>query len=319
MWSVLVGVLVLILTYLFLYKRNKLKEVRVIDLICYPIKSCGGLHLTEADIAEHGLEYDREWAIMQRPNIVVTLRFEPRLQRLETAFERDSNGQVKYLILKYEQHPPCRVDITKPSSSIPFDFEFLRSTGTATEVSAESTAWLQEVFQTDYFLGHIGGHRNCRISKPDLADRVSDNDSANFQDFYHSHLCSIESFEELRRRLPKYKAATIELVNMRPNIVVSGVTAPFEEDLWHDFSIGELPFNGIGECSRCKATTVDVKTLEYDPNFEPVKTLRAIHGDTKRGFFGMWAQHLKYGKIRVGDRIIVRTRREVNKETKLTW
>jgi uncharacterized protein YcbX len=289
-----------------------------VDLVCYPIKSCGGIHLKEAEVATHGLLHDREWAIVQRPNVVVSLRFEPRLQNLFPAFELDAYGKATALVLNYEGFAPCKVDISKPSTFQPFEFDYVIKAN-AVEVSQEASAWCEAVFKKDYFLAHIESHRQCAQSKPELAERVSTVDSASFQDYYHNLLCSEESFQELRRRLPKYRAATIEMVNMRPNIVVKHVKTPFDEDSWSQFTIGNLPFNGIGECNRCKATTINVNTLEYDPDFEPVRTLKEIHGDTKRGFFGLWAHHLKLGTVRLGDKVIVQSRRAPLGQTSFTW
>lgn len=315
--SLLVIILVLVTLYYFLRSKRE-HAIEVIDLIYYPIKSCGGIHVFEADVNERGIVRDREWAIMKRPNIVVTQKVDARLFRLQPSFDYDNDNNPKAMILHYGDRPPCKLDLTRPADFTPFEFEFHGAPGLAVEPSELVSEWLKDTFQDEYFLAHIEGFRNCKqSSKPEVADRVPPADTANFQDMFHMLVCTEESYNEMLRHLPSYKVSDVSMLNMRPNIVVRNAKGPFDEDFWENFTVGRLRFRGIGECSRCKLTTVSPKTFEHDPNNEPNKTLQQIHGDAIKGYFGLWAQATSAGKISVKDRLVVKSRRETSRLPRL--
>eukprot|EP00359_Climacostomum_virens_P008051 CAMPEP_0204916040 /NCGR_PEP_ID=MMETSP1397-20131031/13948_1 /ASSEMBLY_ACC=CAM_ASM_000891 /TAXON_ID=49980 /ORGANISM="Climacostomum Climacostomum virens, Strain Stock W-24" /LENGTH=319 /DNA_ID=CAMNT_0052088381 /DNA_START=8 /DNA_END=964 /DNA_ORIENTATION=+ len=311
-WESTVVILLVLVTLYYFLKPSK-APIEIVDLIYYPIKSCGGIHVFEAEINERGIIRDREWAIMKRPNIVVTQKVEARLFRLQPNFEYEDDIP-KYMVLKYGDRPPCKVDLTQNSDFTPFEFDFHGAPGTAVEVSQHASEWIKETFQEEYFLAHIEGLRNCKqSSKPEIKDRVDQTESVNFQDMFHMLVCTEESYEEMLRHLPSYKVDDVCMLNMRPNIVVRNASTPFDEDFWENFTIGNLKFQGIGECSRCKLITVSPKTFEHDPNNEPNKTLQRIHGDEIKGYFGVWAQAKNAGRIKTKDQLIVKTRRETSR------
>lgn len=123
-------------------------------------------------------------------------------------------------------------------------------------------------------------------------------------------IISEESCEATRRALPAHKQNDIDMSVYRANIVVRGVNRPFEEDWWENFNIGDITFQSIGKCSRCKVTTVSPKTLEWDPNMEPVTTLRRLNGNGTKGYLGMHCVRKNNGKLRVGDEVRVVSRRK---------
>ncbi|MEX2285062.1 MAG: MOSC domain-containing protein [Gemmatimonadota bacterium] len=52
----------------------KLTRLRV-----YPVKSCAGIELTEAVLDDFGIANDRRWLIVDRDNVALTQRGEPRM------------------------------------------------------------------------------------------------------------------------------------------------------------------------------------------------------------------------------------------------
>jgi uncharacterized protein YcbX len=51
----------------------------------------------------------------------------------------------------------------------------------------------------------------------------------------------------------------VPINRFRPNFVVRGA-APFAEDTWGHFRIGESYFYGVKPCARCVMTTIDQET-----------------------------------------------------------
>ena len=59
----------------------------------------------------------------------------------------------------------------------------------------------------------------------------------------------------------------------RLNFLVKGCN-PFEEDNWEWVKIGQVIFQNIRPCNRCKLTTINPETGIKHPKMEPLVTLR---------------------------------------------
>lgn len=76
-----------------------------------------------------------------------------------------------------------------------------------------------------------------------------------FADFYALLLASATSLAELNRRVPTTvvpnDAATLEINRFRANVVVEGLSEPWEEDGWKQLRIGDEPIEVGFRCARC--------------------------------------------------------------------
>ncbi len=90
----------------------------------------------------------------------------------------------------------------------------------------------------------------------------------------------------------------------RPSLVVRGC-APYAEDTWPRFRIGEIIFHAGGPCGRCIVTTTDQETAER--GIEPLRTLATYRRDaadpTNVNFGQNLIHETKRGPLRVGDAI----------------
>ena len=93
-------------------------------------------------------------------------------------------------------------------------------------------------------------------------------------------------------------------------MIVRGAPA-FNENNWWIFKIGDATFEGINKCSRCIFTTLNYDTLEYDPNNEPITTLKKLNFDPPLSQFGLYAKKRSAGTVRVGDRLTVISRKKL--------
>ncbi len=59
------------------------QTVSVASLHVYPIKSCGGIALTEALLVETGIEFDRAWMVVDPAGRFVTQRELPRMALIQ--------------------------------------------------------------------------------------------------------------------------------------------------------------------------------------------------------------------------------------------
>jgi uncharacterized protein YcbX len=62
-------------------------QATIAQLWVYPVKSCAGISLTEAELTDTGLLYDRAWMVVDSDGEFVTQRELPRMALIQTAFK----------------------------------------------------------------------------------------------------------------------------------------------------------------------------------------------------------------------------------------
>jgi len=118
-----------------------------------------------------------------------------------------------------------------------------------------------------------------------------------FADGYPFLLIGEASLDELNSRLDQ----PLPMNRFRPNIVFSG-GAPFEEDRLHDFTIGNIRFNGVKRCARCVMYTMCQLTAEKGK--EPLRTLARYRAQNNKILFGQNLIHHGLGQLTIGDPLI---------------
>ena len=82
------------------------------------------------------------------------------------------------------------------------------------------------------------------------------------------------SVDDLNKRIkeehPDENPAYVTIDRFRPNIFFEADA--YEEDEWKFMKIGHLEFEWLIECGRCRLTTLNMDTLEYEK--EPLRTLK---------------------------------------------
>jgi uncharacterized protein YcbX len=297
-WDILiVGALLSLTIYLFTYQRPK--SPIVTDIIYYHIKSCGGIHLFEAEIDSYGILRDRIWAIFDKDKKVVTQRENPALMKLQPRFTFDGSSQPTELVLTYPEHGEFKLDLTASTDYEEFPADVWSRIGIAKSEGPNVAEWLRSVFKEDYIL--------AKIHERGLEKKTGN--PVNFNDGCHLLVVSEESYAELYKQLPNYKRDQVSMMTFRPNIVVKNCKV-FEEDTWDRFTINNVEFHSHKPCPRCRLTTINPRTLEFDKNFEPVTTIRKIHGVGVKAMFGQLAWCKSQGKIHVKDTIKILKRKE---------
>ncbi|KAF9989338.1 hypothetical protein BGZ79_004997, partial [Entomortierella chlamydospora] len=92
-----------------------------------------------------------------------------------------------------------------------------------------------------------------------------------FADCFPILCLSQESIDDINSRLEK----PVTAANFRPNLVVSGVTKPWEEDTWCTADIRGVTYYFACRCTRCDMPNVDPVTGIKD-KMQPQKTLQSI-------------------------------------------
>ena len=120
-------------------------------------------------------------------------------------------------------------------------------------------------------------------------------------DGYPILIASETSLMEFNTRLTKKDSSKekIPMNRFRPNIVLSNVPIPFEEDTWKTIMIGDVLFHLVKACPRCKQSCTDQITGERFN--EPLETLSDFRKSPSKSngdvYFAMNAI--------VGDQVVV--------------
>lgn len=254
------------------------------DLYLYPVKSLGGLRVPDAQLTTRGLRHDRRWLVVDQRGQFLTQRTHPQMALLHLDYAY--NG----FIIRHIQRPDLRPLL------VPFEAEH--------KGTQFVTVWDDMVFafrglkEHDQWLTEALGLPVRLVHMPDAALRDADGGHApglvSFADAYPYLLIGQSSLDDLNQRLPE----AMPMNRFRPNLVVSGA-APYAEDTWYEFQLGDLSFHGIRPCARCVLTTTDQQTAQRGP--EPLRTLARYRTQGNKVIFGMNVVGPAQGLLRVGD------------------
>lgn len=288
--SLLVATLISLIIYAFIAKRQK--SPVIVDLIYYPVKSCAGIHLAKAEINDYGIKDDRLWAILES-NEVIDQISDPRLIKLQPSFRYTEQGQKSHLILSYPSFPDFILEISSKNTETKI-FTLEGSTGKYSDEGDQVSSYLKSIFNKEY--------RLCKLAQPrDLNEKFDLTASKLSFNFVGQVLITNqESLERLRELVPNYVKNEVKMPSFRPNIIIKHAK-PFSEDIWNSFTLGSIPFKFLQKCERCRSITINHDTLAYEPNVEPLNTLRKHHGNGTKAYFGIYAAFLKPGSIRIND------------------
>jgi uncharacterized protein len=274
-------------------------SLRLTDIWRYPVKSCRGQPLREAQVEPWGLAGDRRWMVVDGDGRFVTGREHPRLVLVTPAPEGE--GAIR---LSAPGLPDLTVPVPEAGPADLIRVKVWSSELDATVAGQEASRWLSEVTDLDVRLVYLDDPTR-RETNPAYS---KDGDVVSFADGYPLLLTSEESLARVNEWIADGAHAAegpLPMTRFRPNVVVAGDVA-FAEDGWRLVRIGDVAFRVAKQCGRCVFTTVDALTAVKGK--EPLATL-ASH---RRWDGGMWFgvnlipdSPRDGGVIRVGDPVIV--------------
>ncbi|CAG5070703.1 putative protein YcbX [Dyadobacter sp. CECT 9623] len=259
------------------------------EIWIYPIKSLGGIRLSEAQMEERGLQYDRRWMLIDENNKFVTQRFLPVMTLIEVALNEDN------LQIWHRDEPEDILTVPfEPVTAQKREVTIWDDVVEALTVSEEADSWLSARLGLSVQLVKMSESTE-RKADPKYA---KNGEIVSFADGYPCLIISEASLEDLNARLDN----KITMKRFRPNFVISG-TAPFEEDNWKQINIGAASFEIVKPCARCVLTTIDPETSEKGP--EPLKTLAGYRKVNNKILFGQNLVATSLGMVREGDSVTV--------------
>lgn len=232
------------------------QTVSIAGLYVHPVKSCARIGLERALVTETGLEWDRQWMVVDEVGTFVSQREEPRLALVRPTLRASD------LVLRAPGMLALHLalDAIESETTVQIWSDALH----AGDMGNLAAQWFSD------FLG-----RRVRLARFDPeVERVSDGKWTGdtraltaFADAFALLVVSTASLDELNRRLLARGAAAVQSDRFRPNLVLDGIPA-HEEDWIHriefDTAQGPVVLRLVKPCSRCSIPDVDPERGELD-------------------------------------------------------
>jgi len=232
------------------------QSVSIAGLYIHPVKSCARIGQERALVTETGLEWDRQWMVVDESGEFVSQREEPRLALVRPSLRASD------LVLRAPGMLALHLalDAIEREATVRVWDDNLRA-GDMGDLAAQ---WFSD------FLG-------CRVRvarfDPEV-QRVSDprwtgrtRALTAFADAFALLVVSKAAVTELNQRLALRGAVTVESDRFRPNLVLDGIAA-HEEDwidrITFDTADGPVVLRLVKPCVRCSIPDVDPQRGQLD-------------------------------------------------------
>jgi uncharacterized protein YcbX len=258
----------------------------VSQLFIYPIKSLGGIAVSESIVLPKGLKYDRRWMLIDRDNRFLTQRDNPEMALIKTSLENES------IIIQFNGSSFTLPNLQTGSYLIA---EIWDDKVDVQEVDESISKWFSHALKMDCKLVAFPEENNRKVD-PNFA--IQADDQTSLSDGYPILIIGQSSLDDLNSRLE----SPVGMERFRPNIVFTG-GAPYEEDAWKSFTIGNVRLAGVKPCARCVMTTIDQQTGESGK--EPLATLSSYRKTGNKVLFGQNVIPLSNGMIQIGDEVLI--------------
>lgn len=279
----------------------------VSQLYIYPLKSCQGIQLKQAEVRAAGLLWDREMMLVNQSGKFITQRQYPHLAKVRVEIIE----QNITLSIEDQSIPPLTFTPTLIGAEIAVEIWADYTMGI--DQGDEVAQWFHQVLNFDLA-------KQCRLVRQSPQYMRSLNQKyvsdpqkpVSFADNYPVMITATASLEELNHRIVEIhqqEKQAIPMNRFRPNIVIE-TTEPFIEDSWSLIQIGTVKFTVVKPCSRCIITTIDQQRGEKNQFKEPLGTLGTFRQFSEQGvLFGENMIPQNTGVITVGDRLeVLKTR-----------
>ena len=263
-------------------------SVSIHSLHIYPIKSCQGINLEQAELVATGFRYDRHWMLVDSSGQFLTQREYPQLARISTRLSDQA------LIVESEHQQQLEVPL-QADDSVRREVQVWRDQCNAAVVSQAASRWFSDYLDLDCALVYLPESEQRRVD-PEYA---RSGQIVGFADGYPLLVLSRASIDLLNSKLEQ----KVDINRFRANIVVDGCEAHAEDD-WSGISVNGIDIDLAKPCSRCAIPSFDQSSAERHPTI--LKTLAGYRRREGKVFFGQNGLHSTNGKIHVGAGVDIR-------------
>ncbi|MCV0438156.1 MAG: MOSC N-terminal beta barrel domain-containing protein [Hydrogenophaga sp.] len=252
-------------------------QATIAQLWVYPVKSCAGIALTEAELTDTGLLYDRAWMVVDAEGEFVTQRELPRMALIQPAFRMGqlvlrAPGMLALHLALDAAEGPLKVRV--------WDDEVM-----ACDMGDIAAQWFSDFLGPDA-PAHLKRLRLARFD-PEVR-RVSSpkwtggrEATTQFADGFSLLVTSTASLAGLNERLVAAGHGPVGMERFRPNIVLDGVEAHDEDRVgaMHIATEAGARIEPVKPCGRCPIPNIDPATAASSP--EVSDALQAYRQDPR--------------------------------------
>ena len=254
--------------------------VAIAGLFVHPVKSCGRVAVDRAHLIDTGLEWDREWMVVDAEGEFVSQRELPRMALVQPRLRGDD------MVLRAPGMLALHVALDAVEE--PRLVRVWDDTVQAYDMGDLAAQWFSDFLGRPLRLARFDpeGQRRCDAKWTAGTDALTA-----FADGFPLLVLSSAAMDELNRRLAGQGRPTVDSVRFRPNIVLDGLDAhgeDFIDRLTFDTPEGPVVLRLVKPCSRCSIPDVDATRGEPDGIVNPV--ISAYRADARLGgqiTFGM--------------------------------
>jgi uncharacterized protein YcbX len=323
-------------------------------LYVYPIKSMRAVSVDKATLTRYGFPYDRIFMMLQvteengapafknvsiAPNNI-SIRFWQEID-----YDKETL-KVTYKPADGSDAKPIEISLAPDTSNLKtIEVLMHKSPTQAYQMDDKVNEWLSSCLGFDAILAYIGDHkREVRMSSLGYKSFTPTNTDGNangwlssissvaskasgmilgsgeekpseirFADVAPYLVASSKSMDDVVKRLPD--GEQYDIVKFRPNIVVSGASAVWEEDFWGQLTIGgKSKLECEHNCGRCRSINIDYETGEQGTGeagsmLKKLSKDRRVDAGTKWspifGRYSFLSPEFEGNEIRVGDEVVV--------------
>lgn len=267
-------------------------SVNITQLISYPIKSCAGIQHQKVSINALGLEFDRQWMVIDADGRFISQRKYPKMALIQPAIHGD----------RLHLQAPGMADIScaiKPSADT-CEATVWKDTLTVDKTDTDINQWLSSYLDSSVQLVRYGtqSQRQVDLQPTQTAQPVA------FADAFPLLVTHQASLEQLNTQLSQ----AVGMERFRPNVVVSSDQPAWQELQWQQLGSDEVIIEVAKPCVRCVMTGVDQSQGEQTGS-EVLKTLKQKFPYQNQAVFGIngIAQtiHNKTVTLAVGQKLTV--------------
>ena len=283
-------IVLFLVVVLFQPKSAQNSNIKVKELIVYPIKGCKGISLQSMEITKTGFLNDRQFMFVDSKNNFITQRQHPIMSLIEIQLDPSHNR-----LIVSAQSMPNHASIPLIAADDSQTNNPVRSVSVwgqdiqAYDCGDEISKWIQTYLKIDF--ARLVRKSDKFVRK--CALEYAPSGQVIFADGFPFLLTSVESLNLLNSKLNK----PIPMENFRPNIVIEGLNAPFEEDEWISISIGRNQFQIVKPCSRCKVPNIHQDTGKLDESTPVTEAMKTFRTGKKLGYSkDAWQSQVFFGQ-----------------------
>lgn len=262
-------------------------QATIEELWVYPVKSCAGVRLPEAELSDTGLIYDRAWMVVDQQGQFVTQRELPRMALIQPSFRMGqlvlrAPGMLPLHLALDAAEQPTRVQVWDDQLDA-YDMGDVAAQWFTDFLSPDAPADLKRL--------RLARFDPMVMRRCDPAWTGGRDSYTQFADGFGLLVASRASLDDLNQRLQASGQAPVDMRRFRPNIVLAGMDA-HDEDRCGPMRIatdqGEAVIEPVKPCARCPIPDVDPDTAVRDHRVSDV--LQTYRHDARVGgavTFGM--------------------------------